>query len=701
LIALVGWLNPAILLGAAAAALPLIIHLIHRRRAPSQPFPAIELLYRTRHHMSAALHLKHWVLMFIRMVLILLIACAFARPFLSSPERLALASPDTPPAAYVFILDDSLSMKLKPDGKQAIFDRALGIIEEGLDAVRDFDRAALLSFTGSADWELPTLSSGSGAVREKIRKAGAGFRAATAWDSINRASGILAGTPMKQKMIVVFSDMAKTSWPPLESENLEDIGKEQIRIQIVHCHQRRRGEWNGRNSAVTLVSPSETAAFLTLSIAFRRFGAGAASEKTCVIEGAGLPTVTRKVKVDAQSTNLSETLMVAGRDRWVEGQVTLSEDELSADDKWFFAHVRSRPVKALLVDGDPGETLFLSESYYLSRALAPEGKETSGISVRTVTVQKLEEMDMRAYDCIILANVGKLRSDTGERLRKAVENGSGLFVALGSRSGVTGRGAAPVDFLPVVLESIRKGSEGSLPLSLSPSLSGHRIPGVLGARWRLSLSDVKVHSFWRLGKIGKAISVLDLSNGLPAWMEFRMGKGSVILSTIPLDRDWSDFCIHPTFVPIVQQAVRYLGRAAAASNVPEAHPGEPLRFTIPDEFLSSGIQMRRPDGGLMSIQRNGIKSNEMAFAQTDTPGIYSLQDSAGVTIRVGVVNVDRRESEMSVTPPEDIAQLITPSAGSGRSALPGSAERPRRGFWTELLWLSVILLAVESYYARK
>ena len=113
------------------------------------------------------------------------------------------------------------------------------------------------------------------------------------------------------------------------------------------------------------------------------------------------------------------------------------------------------------------------------------------------------------------------------------------------------------------------------------------------------------------------------------------------------------------------------------------------------------MQMRRPDGGLVSIRRNDIKGNEMVFAQTGTPGIYRLQDSDGVTIRVGTVNVDRLESEMSVMPTEDIAQLITPGSGIARAALRGSAETPKRGIWTEFLWLSMILLAVESYYARK
>ena len=55
----------------------------------------------------------------------------------------------------------------------------------------------------------------------------------------------------------------------------------------------------------------------------------------------------------------------------------------------------------------------------------------------------------------------------------------------------------------------------------------------------------------------------------PPWSKRRLGRGRVLLLTTTVDREWTDLPIRPGFLPLVQEAARFLagapsGEAAAA-----------------------------------------------------------------------------------------------------------------------------------------
>src|SRR5262249_36907144 len=64
--------------------------------------------------------------------------------------------------------------------------------------------------------------------------------------------------------------------------------------------------------------------------------------------------------------------------------------------------------------------------------------------------------------------------------------------------------------------------------------------------------------------------LLHFAEGAPALIESRYGEGRVLLWASTIDRDWTNLPIQPVFLPLVQQATRYLARA------PMAEPEAPL-----------------------------------------------------------------------------------------------------------------------------
>ncbi|MCB9089726.1 MAG: BatA domain-containing protein [Calditrichae bacterium] len=102
------FLNPVILYALAAAAIPLLIHLLNRRKIKRIEFSTIQFLKRMEKKQMRNLRIRQLLLLLLRTVIILLLVTAFARPTLQHGAGGLLA--ERSPIEAVIILDNSLSL---------------------------------------------------------------------------------------------------------------------------------------------------------------------------------------------------------------------------------------------------------------------------------------------------------------------------------------------------------------------------------------------------------------------------------------------------------------------------------------------------------------------------------------------------------------------------------------------------------------
>jgi len=74
------FLNATLIFGVAAAALPIVLHLIARREPQRQVFPAVRFLTQRLEVHRSRLKIRRWLLLAFRAALLGLLALAFARP---------------------------------------------------------------------------------------------------------------------------------------------------------------------------------------------------------------------------------------------------------------------------------------------------------------------------------------------------------------------------------------------------------------------------------------------------------------------------------------------------------------------------------------------------------------------------------------------------------------------------------------------
>src|SRR3990172_10205653 len=147
------FLNPAVLFGLLAASIPVLIHMLNLRKLKRIDFSTLAFLKELQKNKIRKIKFKQWLLLALRVLIILFLVMAFARPTLKG-----IAIGGTTSAAKttaVFILDDTFSMSAV-DAKGSYLNQAKATIQELMKQLQEGDDVALILVSGKNTDEVKT-----------------------------------------------------------------------------------------------------------------------------------------------------------------------------------------------------------------------------------------------------------------------------------------------------------------------------------------------------------------------------------------------------------------------------------------------------------------------------------------------------------------------------------------------------------------
>ncbi len=330
------FIHPLALLGLAAAAIPALLHLLHRRIPPEIDFPPVRYLSAAERESARRLKLRHLLLLILRTALIVAIVLAAARPLV--PLRGGGAHQ---PTAAVIILDNSPSSGAIVDGG-LVLDRLRVAARASVGRTTSADRVWLMLCDG-------VLRGGSReALLATIDSTHTGWQRLDLVHAVERAARMVNAQPLPGREVHLLSDLQGTA---LASGHAEVPSG----VRVLALAPGRAVA----NRGIAAVTVSEGAAVIELSGSMVgaagapqpvpvtiRIGGGRPNRGEITARGLATPGNDRPGGATRSAVSVSLPAQSLAPGWWV-GEAALEPDELRADDRRPFAWRVAPPARVM------------------------------------------------------------------------------------------------------------------------------------------------------------------------------------------------------------------------------------------------------------------------------------------------------------------------------------------------------------------
>ena len=682
--------------GTIGASIPLIIHLLNRERARRLIFSTVRFIQMS-HQTNVQRHkLKRLLLLLMRILMLILLGFAFARPFFA-------ADPTTAPELggvrnAVIILDTSYSMQYED-----VFARAKEEAINRLDSLESADVVALILSADKARKVLP-IDSQHNHIRTAIESAEPTDYTTDYLDAIQTADEILQGISVGQKQIYLIADLQKIGWENfLETDRLSpDVDIEFVNVAVEQPNNRAITDINV--PPVVLIEQKDTELVARIhnfsteevqKLPVRLFIDNNKVQTTQLdIAPEDSADAIFKMEIDLQSESIHT------------GWVEIDSDALEIDNRYYFTVQSMKSIKVHAVNGEQKRSDIEDETFFLTRALKSVGDDGAPINYTESTTLP-SAAALQRYDVLILANVKQITAAEAERLKTYVNTGGGLIITLGDQVdssiyqqhlGGTENALMPCTLMQAVGDPIGK-DEFQVIASVDyrhPIFTPFRNPN------HGDFGKGRFYRYFQTVPTPEAVTIAAFDDGNPAVLEKIYGNGRVLCLTSTIDREWNDLPIHGVYLPFLHETIKYLA-LKQAGKVPDYRVGDSVEYNGSQDSAGKEVAVFNPDRKETRMTLN--EQGSLFYENTEHPGIYSVHGSGG-SPHYFVVNIDTVESDLTLRNPEELTSMLVGSTEFDRAPSELTAEvkqqyredvEKNQGVATYLL-LAVFALAITEMF---
>ncbi len=659
------FMNPLWLIGIGSSAIPLIIHLIGRRRESKVDFSSLRLLREVDRKRSIWVKVRRLLLLLIRMAICAAVFLLLARPVVNL-RNVALSHA---PTAACIIIDDSPSMGREVEG---------GILEAKEEALRIVDRLnrrdEIYILTTSRMEEFgPSMDPAQ--VADYVDGLACSDLVADMRFVLERAEVLLESSEKINKVVYLISDFQAINFDRLEEVAISDI----VLLDV------GRELWNVAITDVAteeLLSPKGTS---RLRIGVANYSETATERHFSVwLDGEKIHLGT--AELPAGEETVVEVDMTVGEPGYHEGWVELTEDDgLRFDNRRFFALQVPTEIPVLIISESHAEGL------YLEKALRPSADVFTPFAVDLVQPHRMLTKDILSYAVVALNDVENLDFGELKMLQKYLDGGGKACIFLGEN--------ADLEFYNMV---ILPGFQiHALPLvevappgfvTIGRIETSHHILGIFRETRYGDLSATKFFAYHPLEALpGQGLAWF--TNGQLAMAE-APERGVVFGGALAT----SDITRRAVFVPLIHRLFYYLARR---EEVPKGVvAGEKFRMST-DEAVRA-VMCVTPGGEQVRLVPKVVGGETViTFSDASEPGVYRIEGD-GEVLAFFPVNTDPEESRTARVDPERLANIF----GSTNQVGAADGRGVQMGFHSYeltklILWILFALVFLEVFIIHR
>ena len=577
------FLNPLFLIGISAFALPLIIHLIFKKKARVVPFPSIVFLREIDREVVRKKRLEEIIVMLLRMLVLVFLALFLSKPVLKT-NLFASGS-----KAVAIILDDSYSMNAR-NGRRR-FDLAREKARVLVSHLGRGDRAALFltSKPPSEGFKRGVLSSDRLGMSRWLDSLQCGYGSSNLDIVFAQARIVLRPSGTKNRGIFLITDTQKRDWESIANrEKTEDIPVVVIDVA---------GDSNALNVAITnveiLTTPEKRLGrTFSFRVEARNFSPRPLQGRIGMHDGTGSVIAETALALPGLSSIEKEVKFHPAEKGWHSGYFLLEKDDLDTDNKRYYALEVGEGVpvgifsQVRLVPPD------FDEVFFLTKLIDPTGQQYP-FSPEEFFVISRETLEK--FRVVIFPNLLKLREGELSSLESYLKSGGRVVVFLKE------------DFSAETLRRLLGGDSGN-----SEFQQGTFKVGEDGFGFQNLFLDVE---FYRriplaISDLSDAVALSFFQDRQPLLIEKRVGGGRLMVFATGYHIDYTNLPFRHASLPFVYTLLfRLTGQK------------ESPKYTVGESLITSPgwVSITTPEGETRDLD------SQSTVSELQAPGIYEVR----------------------------------------------------------------------------
>jgi hypothetical protein len=684
-----------------AASVPIIIHLLNRRRVRKIKFSSLEFLSDLARRRMRKINLRRILILALRTLAVILVVLAFARPTMRQASFLL---PGKAPKNIVVCLDASYSMGVNAE-KGTVFSAAKEVASAIVDQAGKHDAINLVMFSDRAEAQLEQGTRNKSLIKSTIAKAVLTSETTSIQRAVDAAYDLIDRSDLSGGEIYVVSDFrfsadstvarqrdgrrdVRLFFVPVREDDVENVSIDRV---LVPRKLLRPGEVIRVGVSVTNHSAINTADFpLELTV-----GDSRKAEKLITLSPGATTTVTFPISFPEWGT--------------YHCRISKNYDRLPIDDDRYFLLEVSRSVPVTVIRGrrrlaegpGSGDISGAAGFFYLEKALNPRASGEGEFAVKTIDEKDINAAALPGRGVAVWVNPRSLPANRLSLLERYVTRGGGLMIFLGNGDRRLLQDKQLREFLGMRAAAERT---NQTRVGYTSFQKNHPVFSIFSEEELELLTRTRVRDYVAARGVSPDSVLAYVAGGDPALWECARGKGRILVFAAAPDLESGDIPLSPMFLPLIHTSVSYLASAGGAQRRQENPVGSQLVFDVPQSAIgSSQLVVRDPDD---SPQRPVIFETPMGDQRVicdrpDKVGFYRVMMDTTV-VAEEVVNLDTRESNTAADGlPEnepDAASLVQ-TGGDFLKNL--QASRQGREIFGLFIFLAAAALVAESILGRK
>ena len=620
------FLNPFVLFGLAAAAIPILLHLLNLRKLKTIDFSTLRFLKELQKTSIRKLKAQQIILLILRTLIVIFSVLAFSRPTIKS----TLPSIGThAKSSIIVVLDNSLSMDITDeDGNR--FSKAKKLTSEILGALEEGDEMAFIPLSSLIKNRKRSFSRNFAWLKEEIDHCSVNPATASLNDGLRAAQGLLDASLHVNKEIYILTDLQQQEIHSLELDSIK-LFDDKTSVFLLPSLE-------SKNSIDQNIS-IDTAIFISrvyakdkpVELQTKLYNSSVTDAKGIIVSVLfnGERVAQRTVDIGAGSYINVSLQGIPHTTGLIKGEIQIENDVLESDNHRYFSFIISSAPKVALI-GNQIETDFISLS------IAPHASLLKSYSANQSASVHFED-----FDLLILA--ATLSQTEMQRIDAYIQNGGSVLFFPSSTESIavqqqffSGMGLGPIIF--------QEFSESNPGICISADRQHPILQGVFkGFNSENGLGDSP--------KIMKALctqagqSIISMQGG-SFLNEIRRGEGKVMYCAVPPSPAWSSFPFTGLMPTIIYRSAQYL--SAKEVFTLEKTAGQEAIILIPTKSSASSIfTIKDPNGIESDMQAADLPGGmSLQFGKPEMTGVYGVFSKDKNPITSLIVNQSSKEGHL-------------------------------------------------------